>query len=61
MPVGAEFGESTYDKVFSSGVNYHLLLFLSSKAEDHKERTAAFKNVGKEFKGKVRARPPNEL
>ena len=53
VPIGAEFGEGTYEKNFASGVNHHLLLFISPKAEDHKETTATFKNVAKEFKGKV--------
>jgi len=53
VPIGAEFGEGTYEKNFASGVNHHLLLFISSKAEDHKETTATFKNVAKDFKGKA--------
>merc|ERR1711942_103121 len=53
VPIGAEFGESTYEKNFGSGVNHHLLLFISSKAEDHSETTLTFKKVAKEFKGKA--------
>jgi len=53
VPIGAEFGEGTYEKNFASGVKHHLLLFISSKADDHKETTATFKNVAKDFKGKA--------
>ena len=53
VPIGAEFNEANYQKVFGSGVTNHLLLFTAAKAEGHQELTAYFKKVAKEFKGKV--------
>jgi len=52
-PIGAEFGENTYQKNFASGINYHLLLFVSSKAEGHQDVVAYFKSVAKDNKGKM--------
>ena len=54
VPVGAEFGENTYEKNFGMGIKHHMLLFISSKADNHKDTTAYFKKLGKEFKGQVR-------
>lgn len=53
VPIGGEFGEGTYEKNFASGIQHHLLLFISSKAADHQETTSYFKKVAKEFKGKA--------
>jgi len=53
VPVGAEFGENTYEKNFGMGIKHHMLLFISSKADNHKDTTAYFKKLGKEFKGQA--------
>jgi len=53
VPIGAEFVEDTYQKNFASGVNHHLLLFISGRAERHQDLTTYFKTVAKEFKGKM--------
>jgi protein disulfide-isomerase A1 len=48
-----EFTQEAAGKIFGGEVKNHLLLFISKKAEDFKEKHDAFKEVAADFKGKV--------
>jgi len=48
-----EFTQEAAGKIFGGEVKNHLLLFISKKAEDFKEKYDSFKEVAADFKGKV--------
>lgn len=48
-----EFTQEAASKIFGGDVKNHLLLFISKKADDFKEKYDVYKQVAPDFKGKV--------
>lgn len=53
MALVTEFTDEAAPKIFSGDVKRHILIFVSKKAEDFKEKHDAFGDAAKDFKGKV--------
>lgn len=53
LPLVTEFTQEAAGKIFGGDVKNHLLLFISKKADDFKEKLDTFKEVAPDFKGKV--------
>ena len=49
-----EFSQEAAAKIFGGDVKNHLLLFISKKADDFKEKYDVFRQVAPDYKGKVR-------
>jgi len=53
MALVTEFTDEAAPKIFSGEVKRHILIFISKKAEDYKEKHDAFSEAAKDYKGKV--------
>jgi protein disulfide-isomerase A1 len=53
LPLVIEFNHETAQKIFSGDVKNHLLLFLSGKADDFKEKVEIASGIAKDYKGKM--------
>ena len=53
LPLVTEFSQETASKIFGGDVKNHMLLFVSKKADGFLSQYDVFKQVAKNFKGKV--------
>merc|ERR1712107_164568 len=53
LPLVAEFNQQTAQKIFSSGVSGHFMIFSSAKDDDHKDRIETARKIAKDHKGEL--------
>jgi protein disulfide-isomerase A1 len=53
IPLVAEFNQETAQKIFSGEIKSHLLLFISSAAEDFSAKVDIAKAIAKDHKGEM--------
>jgi len=53
LPLVVDFNQQTAQKIFSSGVSGHFMIFSSAKDDDHKDRIETARKIAKDYKGEL--------
>jgi protein disulfide-isomerase A1 len=53
LPLVIEFTQDSAQKIFGGSIKNHMLLFISAKSDEYKEKLDGFKAAATDFKGKV--------